>query len=84
MASGEVRERQVLPQQESLVIQQLFSGRSKDGVYPGDRKIKDNNQLTLQVHRLRTKGYNDGAEFWVPALVFPEEMSVHFVSTSEE
>lgn len=84
MASGEVRERQVLPQEESLVIQQLFSGRSNDGVYPGDRKIKDNNQLTLQVHRLRTKGYNDGAEFWVPALVFPEEMSVHFVSTSEE
>lgn len=84
MASGEFRERQVFPQEESLVIQQLFSGRSKDGAYPGDRNIKDNNQLTLQIHRLKTKGYSDGAEFWAPALVFPEEMSVHFVSTSEE
>ena len=84
MASGECRERKVFPQEGSLVIQQLFSGRSNDGSYPGDRNIKDNSQLTLQVHRLKTKGFNEGAEFWVPALVFPEEMSVHFVSTSEE
>lgn len=84
MASGEFRERMVFLKEESLVIQQLFSGRSKDGTYPGDRNIQDNNRLALQVHRLKTKGYNDGAEFWVPALIFPEELSVHFASTSEE
>ena len=84
MASGEFRERKVFPQDECIVIQQLFSGRSNDGAYPGDRHIRGSNQLTLQVHYLKTKGYSDGAEFIAPALVFPEEMSVHFVSTSEE
>ena len=85
MASGQVRERQVFKRGESIVIQQLFSGRSGgSGSYPGDTKIADSNQLTLQVHRLQTKGYEEGAEFWVPALVFPEELSVHFASTSEE
>ncbi len=86
MASGETRERKVTRQEESIVIQQLFSGRSTsgDGVYPGDSKIRDTSKLTLQVHRVKTKGFSDGAEFWVPALVFPEELSVHFVSTSEE
>jgi len=39
-------------------IQQLFQGKNpKTGevIYPGDREIKDENVLTIQIHRLRLK-----------------------------
>lgn len=85
MASGEVRERTVFARGESILIQQLFSGRAGgSGPYPGDTKIADRGHLTLQIHRLRAKGFQDGSELWVPALVFPKELSLHFASTSEE
>ena len=83
MASGNVRERKVFINDDELSIQQIFSGRSAKGEYPGDMKICDDNCLTIQIHRLKPIGTENDGEFWVPALIFPEDLSINFASTSE-
>ena len=83
MAHGHIRERQMSEKGRALTIQQLFSGRAPKGEYPGDSKIFDPTTVTLQVHCVRPKGGRENEVFYVPALVFPEDLCVHFATTSD-
>jgi hypothetical protein len=48
MSRGAARRRALVD--ETTRMKSLFQGRSKDGRYPGDRNIRDDARLTLQIH----------------------------------
>lgn len=89
MKSGGTRRRRLGGQDE---IEQLFQGQNPDGVprsaavYPGDREIHAQDELTIQLHRLNltrdgTIAVNDvpAAAVWVP-----RRMSAPWISQHQE
>lgn len=76
MKKGSIRERRLT--RKDNVIQQLFQGKNPkvgEVIYPGDEKIKEENNLTLQIHHLNltdSEGRNTVHEdvytiaVWVP------------------
>lgn len=65
MSQGRERKRSLV--EDSTRIRSLFQGRSRDHRYPGDRNIRDDSRLTLQIHWIRPAA-DDGTDVGGDAL----------------
>ena len=67
------------------MVNELFSGRSTTGkgTYPGDRDIKFDDTLCIQIHKILAKDCVDGQmigkQFYTLGIYYPEELSHSFV-----
>ena len=78
------RERTLLHEKGLLKISNIFSGRSTSGVqtYPGDRDIKFDEALCIQIHRIRLTDSSmqwDKRMLYTLGMYYPEELSHAFV-----
>lgn len=84
MKKGETRDRRLTNNDE---IQQLFQGknpRTGQVIYPGDASIKDEEKITIQIHRLNLVNRNSGEvhknvysiAVWIPETVGREVIAV--------
>jgi hypothetical protein len=70
-------------------IDQLFSGRATNGnsVYPGDREIKFENTLCIQIHKVKLKCKNItkllGKTIFTLAVYYPDNFASGYVSNFE-
>lgn len=85
MKKGGIRERGVNEKNE---VKNLFQGQNPKGVpkaaaiYPGDREIHAENDVTIQIHRLRLVDENEIIEDDVPAVAIwvPRRMGYDWIS----
>ncbi len=74
----------------SLKINQLFSGRSTSGsqVYPGDREIKDEDTIYIQIHKIKLKcdavHRLYGKIIYTIAIYYPNDFATGYVTTYPE
>ncbi len=85
---SEYRKRSVNP--KTLKLDQLFSGRDSkgDAVYPGDRKIKREDAVCIQLHkvRLECKEINKwvGKIAYTLAVYYPNDFAISYVASEAE
>lgn len=82
--TGTSRERGFNPETQKLT--ELFSGRSTTGVstYPGDRDIKFEDSVTIQIHKVKLKCNSTlwaGKEAYTLAIHYPEEFAVNYIES---
>lgn len=83
--SSEYRERSV--DSKTLKLAQLFSGPDKKGddIYPGDRKIKREDAVCIQIHKvkLKCKEINKwvGKIAYTLAIYYPEQFKISYVAS---
>ncbi|MEI6823437.1 MAG: Z1 domain-containing protein [Bacteroidota bacterium] len=81
----EGRRRTINIEKERYVINEIFSGRSTSGIetYPGDRNIKFEDALCIQIHKILVKDCPDsqkiGEVFYTLGIYYPEELSHTFI-----
>ena len=79
------RRRTVKLEKGRYVVNEIFSGRSTTGqeTYPGDRNVKSDDVLTIQMHKILVKDCSDssviGKQFYTLGINYPEELSHSFV-----
>ena len=79
------------PRQRSLIplnrISDIFTGRSTSGtdIYEGDRKIGDENMLTIQIHKIELKSDEyplyHGRVINTLGFIFPANLNLSFIGT---
>ena len=85
---SEFRERTFNP--STLKIDQLFTGRSNSGnqVYPGDREIKKDDTICIQIHKVKLKCNQTnkfvGKIIYTLAIYYPEEFATGYISSKPE
>jgi hypothetical protein len=85
---SEYRERAFNP--ETLKIDQLFSGESPSGsnVYPGDREIKLEDTICIQLHKIKlnSKQINKyvGKTLYTIAIYYPEKFASGYTTTEKD
>ncbi len=85
---SEYRERNFNP--STLKIDQLFTGRSTTGsqVYPGDREIKKEDTICIQLHKVKLKCYQTnkfvGKIIYTFAIYYPEKFATGYISSGPE
>lgn len=81
----EGRKRTIRIEKGRYMVNELFSGRSTTGkeTYPGDRDIKFDDTLCIQIHKVLAKDCVDsqmiGKQFYTLGIYYPEELSHSFV-----
>ncbi|MEA9412661.1 Z1 domain-containing protein [Flavobacterium sp. PL02] len=79
------RQRSLKNERDRYVIKQIFSGSSgkTSGNYPGDRSIKREDALCIQIHKISVKDNPDPQKisplFYTLAVYYPNEISHSFV-----
>ncbi|MFP9118347.1 Z1 domain-containing protein [Flavobacterium sp. RNTU_13] len=74
----------------TLKINQLFTGRSTTGaqVYPGDREIKSEDTITIQIHKIKLKSDEivklGGKIIYTLAIHYPNSLATGYVSSVPE
>ena len=74
----------------SLKIDQLFTGRSPNGahVYPGDRDIKNEETIYIQIHKIKLKCNAVhklvGKTIYTIAIYYPDDFATGYVSAQPE
>ena len=81
---GEARDRSFNVDTQRLT--NLYSGRSTSGstVYPGDRAIRFEDSITIQVHKVKLKCDSTmwaGKEAYTLAIYYPEDFAINYVET---
>jgi endonuclease len=81
---GEARERAF--KVETQKLQELFSGRSTTGssVYPGDRQIRFEDSITIQIHKVKLKCESTqwcGKEAYTLAIYYPDDFAINYVES---
>jgi hypothetical protein len=85
---SEFRERHFNP--STLKIDQLFTGRSTSGsqVYPGDREIKLDDTICIQIHKVKLKCNQTnkfvGKIIYTLAIYYPLNFATGYISTEPE
>lgn len=85
---SEYRERNFNP--SSLKIDQLFTGRSTTGsqVYPGDREIKTEDTISIQLHKVKLKCNQTnkfvGKVIYTLAIYYPVNFATGYISSEPE
>lgn len=82
--TGPARKRGFNPETQKL--SELFSGRSTTGVstYPGDRDIKFEDSVTIQIHKVKLKCDSTlwaGKEAYTLAIHYPEDFAVNYIES---
>lgn len=86
--ASEYRKRQV--NSKTLKLDQLFSGRDNkgDSVYPGDRMIKKEDSICIQLHKVKLdcKEINKwvGKIAYTLAIYYPEDFAVSYVASEAD
>ena len=82
----EGRNRSLIVEKENLKINNIFSGEDPKGfeVYPGDKGIKFNDSLCIQIHKIRIKGDTlsvkwGGQVLYTLGIYYPEDFAHSFV-----
>jgi hypothetical protein len=78
------RERSLLNEKGRRKISNIFSGRSTSGAteYPGDRDIKFDDTLCIQIHRIKLRDSSmewDKRKLYTLGLYYPKELVHSFV-----
>jgi hypothetical protein len=85
---SEFRERNFNP--STLKIDQLFTGRSTSGsqVYPGDREIKLDDTICIQIHKVKLKCNQTnkfvGKIIYTLAIYYPLNFATGYISSEPE
>lgn len=85
---SDYRERNFNP--STLKIDQLFTGRSTTGseVYPGDREIKLEDTICIQLHKVKLKCHQTnkfvGKIIYTLAIYYPENFATGYISSETE
>lgn len=74
------KERELLDAHHHLAINNIFMGPTKDGgvTYPGDRGIKYEDSLCIQIHKIQLKHKSskwDKTQLYTLGLYYPEQLS---------
>lgn len=82
--AGAARKRDFNPDTQKLT--ELFSGRSTSGTstYPGDREIKFEDSITIQIHKVQLKCESTlwaGKEAYTLAIHYPEDFAVNYIES---
>lgn len=82
--TGIARKRDFNPETQKLT--ELFSGRSTSGtsIYPGDREIKFEDSITIQIHKVQLKCDSTlwaGKEAYTLAIHYPEDFAVNYIES---
>ncbi|MBR8769883.1 Z1 domain-containing protein [Porphyromonas levii] len=67
---------------ETLRVNNLHSGRSKDGSYPGDIGIKFDDSICIQIHKVKLKCDSitwGGKEAYTLAIYYPEDFAINYI-----
>lgn len=85
--AGEAREREFNEQTQRL--KELHTGRSTSGqeVYPGDAKIKFEDSICIQIHKVKLKSDSinwGGKVAYTLAIYYPEDFAINYVATENE
>ncbi len=85
--AGEARERAF--NEETMRLKELHTGRSTSGqeVYPGDAKIKFEDSICIQVHKVKLKcdSINWGGKVaYTLAIYYPEDFAINYVATESQ
>lgn len=83
---GDLRERTF--NVETMKIGNLHSGRSTSGtlVYPGDKEIKFEDSICIQIHHVKLKCDSTawcGRELYTLAIYYPDELAINFVNNEK-
>ncbi len=85
---SDYRERNFNP--STLKIDQLFTGRSTSGsnVYPGDREVKLEDTICIQIHKVKLKCNQTnkfvGKIIYTLAIYYPENFATGYISSETE
>ena len=85
---SDYRERNFNP--STLKIDQLFTGRSPSGsdVYPGDREVKKEDTICIQIHKVKLKCNQTnkfvGKIIYTLAIYYPENFATGYISSETE
>jgi hypothetical protein len=85
---SDYRERNFNP--STLKIDQLFTGRSTSGsdVYPGDREVKKEDTICIQIHKVKLKCNQTnkfvGKIIYTLAIYYPENFATGYISSETE
>ena len=85
---SDYRERNFNP--STLKIDQLFTGRSTSGinVYPGDREVKLEDTICIQIHKVKLKCNQTnkfvGKIIYTLAIYYPESFATGYISSEPE
>ena len=77
---GEARERAFNP--DTLQVNNLHSGRSNNGTYPGDVAIKFDDSICIQIHKVKLKCNSiawGGKEAYTLAIYYPEVFAINYI-----
>lgn len=83
---GEARERAF--NEESQKLKELHTGRSTSGddVYPGDAKIRFEDSICIQLHKVKLKCNSikwGGRIAYTLAIYYPEDFAINYVATED-
>ena len=85
--AGDARERTF--NEETMKLKELFTGRSTSGqeVYPGDVKIKFEDSICIQIHKVQLKcdSIKWGKKVaYTLAIYYPEDFAINYVKTESQ
>ncbi|MDR2926797.1 MAG: Z1 domain-containing protein [Cytophagaceae bacterium] len=85
--AGDARERAF--NKDTMKLKELHTGRSTSGkeVYPGDAKIKFEDSICIQIHKIRLKceSINWGNKVaYTLAIYYPEDFAINYIETESQ
>jgi hypothetical protein len=85
--AGEARERAF--NEETMRLKELHTGRSVSGqeVYPGDAKIKFEDSICIQIHKVKLKSNSiswGNKVAYTLAIYYPEDFAINYVATESQ